>query len=193
MAFGSPLGPTASGSFVGSRSDRASARCPSSRVPKLMLGRWEGVRVAAGGRARIMPMKTSGTEHFIERTYREGGAYQWERETYVNANEAKASRVDYGIEWQAVEHLGVYRSLIADNGQGMADAELVEFFNTFGGGGKPIGGIHENFGVGAKTSLLPWNRYGLVVISWVDGEPSMIWVQHDAESGEYGLRLEEAE
>lgn len=138
-------------------------------------------------------MKTSGTEHFIERTYREGGTYQWVRETLVNAIEADATRIEYGIEWQGVENRSVYRRVIADNGQGMTGAQLVEFFNTFGGGGKPIGGLHENFGVGAKTSLLPWNRHGLVVISWVDGEPSMIWVQYDAETGEYGLRLEQTE
>ena len=123
--------------------------------------------------ARLVPMKTAGTEHLIERTYREGGTFQWVRETYVNSAEAKATRVDYGIEWQGVENHGVYRRLIADNGRGMTGDELVAFFNTFGGGGKPIGGVHENFGVGAKTSLLPWNRYGMVVISWVDGEPAM--------------------
>jgi hypothetical protein len=75
----------------------------------------------------------------------------------------------------------------------MAGDELVAFFNTFGGGGKPIGGVHENFGVGAKTSLLPWNHYGMVVISWVEGEPAMIWVQKDPQTGEYGLRVEEVE
>lgn len=78
----------------------------------------KGVRVAAGGRARIMPMKTSGTEHFIERTYREGGAYQWVRETLFNATEANATRIEYGIEWQAVENRSVYRRVIADNGDG---------------------------------------------------------------------------
>jgi hypothetical protein len=138
-------------------------------------------------------MQTAGTQHLIDRTYRESGQYQWVRETFLNAEEAGATRVELGIEWQAVENLGVHRRLIADDGRGMTADELVEFFNTFGGGGKPIGGAHENFGVGAKTSLLPWNRYGMVVISWVDGEASMIWVQQDEESGEYGLRLFEAE
>jgi hypothetical protein len=149
--------------------------------------------MAAPGSARILPMKTAGTEHFIDRTYREGGTYQWVRETLVNAIEADATRIEYGVEWQAVENQGMYRRVIADDGQGMTGPELVEFFNTFGGGGKPIGGLHENFGVGAKTSLLPWNQYGLVVISWVDGQSSMIWVRHDAETGEYGLRLEQTE
>src|SRR5205807_6411669 len=49
---------------------------------------------------------------------------------------------------------------------------------------------HQNFGVGAKTSLLPWNKYGMVVISWVDGDASMIWVAKDPDTGEYGLKLE---
>ena len=142
--------------------------------------------------SRILPMRTAGTEHLIERTYREGGKFQWVRETYQNACEADAKRIEFGIEWQAVESQGVYRRLIADDGKGMTAEQLVEFFNTFGGGGKPIGGLHENFGVGCKTSLLPWNRYGVVVISWVDGDASMIWIQRDEETGEYGLKLVEA-
>ena len=140
----------------------------------------------------ILPMKTAGTHHFINRTYREGGAFQWARETFVNAVEAQASIIEFGIEWQAVENLGVYRRVIADNGRGMTADELVEFFNTFGGGGKPIGDPHQNFGVGAKTSMLPWNGHGLVVVSWVDGEAAMIWVQRDPKSGAYGLRVFEA-
>jgi hypothetical protein len=140
----------------------------------------------------VYAMKVAGTQHIIERTYREGGVFQWVRETYINAIEAGATRVEYGVEWQAVENKGAYRRLIADNGKGMMPEELVEFFNTFGGGGKPIGGAAENFGVGAKTALLPWNQYGVVVVSWVAGEGSMIWLQRDPDTGDYGLRYFEA-
>jgi hypothetical protein len=145
------------------------------------------------GKPRIRPMKTAGTQHLIERTYRESGAFQWVRETYKNAEEAGATRIEFGIEWQAVENLGVYRRVIADNGSGMSPEHLVEYFNTFGGGGKPIGGLHENFGVGSKTSLLPWNPAGMVVVSYQDGEAAMIEVQRDPATGEYGLRLHAAE
>jgi len=62
-----------------------------------------------------------------------------------------------------------------------------------GGGGKPIGGVHENFGVGSKTSLLPWNRRGVVVISWQNGDSSMIWLMKDPKTGEYGLRVIECQ
>lgn len=148
--------------------------------------------MVARARPTVLAMKTAGTQNFIHRIYREGGPLQWVREAYTNATEAGATRVEFGIEWQAVESLGVYRRVIADDGSGMTPDELVEFFNTFGGGGKPIGGEHENFGVGVKTSVLPWNRYGMVVVSWVDGDASMIWVMQDPATGEYGLRLLEA-
>jgi len=75
----------------------------------------------------------------------------------------------------------------------MSPHDLVEFFNTFGGGGKSIGGPHENFGVGAKTSLFPWNPDGVVVISWRDCQPAMIWVQRNPETGEYGLKIFDAQ
>lgn len=142
---------------------------------------------------RTQPMVAGSTRHFIERTYRESGEFQWVRETFMNAVEAGATRVEFGIEWQAVEKLGVYRRTIIDDGRGMSEDELKEFFNTFGGGGKAIGGVHENFGVGSKTSLLPWNSYGVVVVSWRDDEASMIWLHLDEELGEYGLRVIECE
>ena len=52
---------------------------------------------------------------------------------------------------------------------------------TYGGGGKPIGAEHENFGIGAKVTLLPWNREGIVVISYKDGVASMIRLAYDAD------------
>lgn len=137
---------------------------------------------------RIVPMNAGRIGPMIERTYGESSTYQWVRETYRNAVEAKATRILYGIEWQGVENSGVYRRYVADNGIGMSPDDLRMFFRTYGGGGKPIGGEHENYGVGSKTSLLPWNKFGLVVVSYVDGDASMIWLTYDEESGDYGLR-----
>lgn len=139
-----------------------------------------------------LPMQTAGIQHLVGRVYREGAPYQWVRETVINALEAGATRVELATEWQGVEKLGVHRRLIVDNGKGMTPDELVSFFNTFGHGGKSIGGLHENFGVGSKTSLLPWNKYGLVVVSWQGESMSMIWARCDAGTGEYGLRLMDA-
>lgn len=138
----------------------------------------------------ISPMKVSGVRHLVERAYRESGELQYLRELVVNAFEAKATRIELGPEWQAVKREGVYRLMIADNGKGMDAEELLKFLNTFGGGGKPIGDAHENFGVGAKTSLLPWNHQGVVVLSWTSSNPggAMVWLMRDAATGEYGAK-----
>jgi hypothetical protein len=140
--------------------------------------------------ARVTPVQADNITAAIERTYRECGTYQWVRETLKNAIEAGATRIEYTLETQALDNLGVYRRLVVDNGCGMSADELRRFFRTFGGGGKPIGGEHENFGMGAKVSLLPWNRHGLVVISLQDGELSMIRMVFNEAGGFYGLLQE---
>lgn len=115
------------------------------------------------------------------------GKFQWAREFLKNALEAGATRIEFGIEWQAVKRLAIYRRTVVDNGEGMTSKELLSFFSTLGAGSKKIGGIHDNFGVGAKIASLPWNPNGLVVMSYKDGEASMIWIFLDEESGEYEL------
>jgi hypothetical protein len=70
----------------------------------------------------------------------------------------------------------------------MRPLELLSYYGKLGTGGKIIGGAHENFGIGGKTSTLPWNPFGVVIISYVDGEGSMIWIYQDPKTGMYGLR-----
>jgi len=85
------------------------------------------------------------------------GNYQWAREFLKNAIEANASKVEFGIEWNAVEKFGLYRRTIVDNGLGMSKDELLLFFSTLGEGAKRIGGIHDNFQVaheGFKGELI---------------------------------------
>jgi hypothetical protein len=128
-----------------------------------------------------------GASHFVNRMFEACGNYQWAREFLKNACEAGATKVEFGIEWQAVEKLGVYRRTINDNGSGMTKEELLRFFSTLGDGAKRIGGVHDNFGVGAKVASLPWNPEGVVVISHRDGKPSMIQIQLDPDSADYEL------
>ena len=62
---------------------------------------------------------------------------------------------------------------------------------TYGGGGKPIGTEHENFGIGAKVTLLPWNPAGLLVISYKDGNGYAMLMR--GEDRNYGAKPWEAE
>jgi hypothetical protein len=134
-----------------------------------------------------MKLDIVGASNFVNRMFEACGNYQWAREFLKNSLEAKATKVEFGIEWQAVERLGVYRRTIIDDGVGMSRDQLHKFFRTLGEGDKKIGGIHDNFGVGAKIAALPWNPDGMVVVSYKDGHASMIEIVLEPESGEYEL------
>ena len=145
----------------------------------------------------ITPMQAGSLKPIVDRTGRESAKYQHIRELLRNAFEANATKVVVRPEWGAVEALGVFRLLCADDGNGMeAEHQLPHFMNTFGGGGKPIGDVHENFGMGAKTSMLPWNHAGLIVASRQGGSTAAVMLTYDpsiGEHGEYGLTRWEVE
>jgi hypothetical protein len=135
----------------------------------------------------VLPLLMGASGPIVDRNKRDiRTPGQWLRELKENADEAGAKNIHFGIEWQGVAHLGVFRRLVADDGKGMDDQEINQFMRTYGGGGKPIGAEHENFGIGAKVTLLPWNREGMVVISYKDGLASMIRLKHDPLTNEYG-------
>ncbi len=137
--------------------------------------------------ASVKEMTVSGIRHLVERAYREGHAQQYLRELAVNSIEAGATRIEFGPWWEGAESEKTYRLMVADNGRGMSADELDTYFTTFGGGGKPIGDEHANFGVGSKTSLLPWNHQGIVILSWTKKNPdgAMMWLAQGPD-GEYG-------
>ena len=134
-----------------------------------------------------MKINITGASNFVNRMFEACGTYQWAREFLKNSLEAQATKVEFGIEWQAVEKKGIYRRTIIDNGVGMDRDELLRFFSTLGSGAGKIGGIHDNFGVGAKIASLPWNPEGVVILSYKNGRASMIWIVLDPDSGDYEL------
>lgn len=123
----------------------------------------------------------------VNRAYQQGQVFGWVRETYVNAVQAGATQVLFTTEWTAATEIGVHRRVIFDDGSGMSADELPTFFNSWGGSAQSVGGLNENYGYGSKVSLLPWNTYGVVVLSRRDGATSMIWLHRGAD-GTYGIR-----
>jgi hypothetical protein len=134
-----------------------------------------------------LKIEITGASNWVNRMFEACGPFQWAREFLKNAREADADKIEFGIEWQAVEKFDVYRRTVADNGAGMDAAELKRFFSTLGAGAKKIAGVHDNFGVGAKIAALPWNPNGLVVLSYKAGRGSLIWIVLDADTQEYEL------
>ena len=136
-----------------------------------------------------------GVGNLIEREYRNLPAYQWARELAKNGLEHGADRIEFGPEWQGVRATGVYRLLFADNGCGMSRDELRGYMRNLGEGGKQVGGPHDNYAMGSRLSLLPWNPLGVVVISLKDEVTSMVKLRFDAyaKDGEGEYVLEEVE
>ncbi|MDF3141596.1 MULTISPECIES: hypothetical protein [unclassified Streptomyces] len=137
---------------------------------------------------RYVHVPTEATHQLIRQAYEAGGPYQWAREAWKNSEESHASIIQFGIEEQAAEKHGVLRRTIMDNGEGMEPDDLKIFLTTFGGGGKPIG-MDQNFGQGFKSAVLPWNPYGVVVISYTLNNPdgAMLWIYRD-DQGNYALK-----
>ncbi|MFB7184171.1 hypothetical protein ACFCZT_02440 [Streptomyces sp. NPDC056230] len=133
--------------------------------------------------ARRVHVPPEAVGNLIRQAYEAGGRYQWAREAWRNSEESGASVIHFGIEEQAAESQGVLRRTIMDDGSGMAPDDLLVFLSSFGGGGKPIG-VDGNFGQGFKSSVLPWNPYGVVVISYTEAEPDgyMVWIRREGDS-----------
>jgi len=134
----------------------------------------------------LMTMGDSGPH--IDRAYAASARFQWVRELIVNSAQANADFVKFGTEWEAVRELDVHRRIVMDNGVGIPRAQMLEFLNRFGGSGQTVGATEGNFGIGAKTSSLRWNRHGMVIISRHDGEESMLWLHYKPEDNSYGAR-----
>lgn len=106
----------------------------------------------------IDSMRAGGVKPLIDRTYREGGTFQWVRETYMNCVQANATKIAFTIEWTGVTEQQVYRRLIADNGTGMTSEELVSFINVFGGGGSLSAGSTITTGSARRRPSCPGTR-----------------------------------
>lgn len=139
-------------------------------------------------------LQFAGIASMLEREYRNTPAYQWARELIRNGIEADAKLIRIGVEWQALKHRGVYRLQYSDDGVGMTRDQLRDYMRTLGKGSKTVGGPHDNYALGCRMTLLPWNPEGVVVISLVDGEPNMVKMMYDPDAnggeGEYVLAEE---
>ncbi|MGV9216121.1 hypothetical protein ACTFTM_30075 [Micromonospora sp. RB23] len=137
------------------------------------------------------PLRFLGVGNLLDREYRNSPAYQWGRELARNGIEADAKVIRFGVEWEGVKATGTYRMQYADDGHGMTKDQLREYMLTLGKGGKIVGGAHDNYALGSRMTLLPWNPNGVVVISMVDGISYMVKMMFDPDAangeGEYVL------
>lgn len=124
----------------------------------------------------------------ILRAHKDCTPGQMFREVPVNSFQAGATKMRADTFWPAVGQIGVHYRTFEDDGCGMLPDELPRFLNAFGGSGKTIGIEDENYGIGFKTSALPENRAGVVVLALKDHITSMMWLWTDPNTGQIGAR-----
>lgn len=135
-------------------------------------------------------MGVGNIHHLIERMMYEARPQQFVRELVQNSIESGATEIEISPDWNIVEESEgqTYRFMIADNGQGMDERELVLFMNQISCSGSGVSVYGGNYGIGAKIACLGWNKNGMLVMSWKDGVGRMIRLWKDPQSGKYGLR-----
>ena len=147
---------------------------------------------------QMVPLGIISNGPFIDRAYREALDHMYDRELVMNAIEAGATDITITPDWEYIDECTreskplVYRYTVVDNGIGMTDAQLVSFFNNLSASGHDLSGEEAtNFGMGAKISLLPWNKEGLIIMSWHKDNPagSMIRIVKRPSDKNYGLFL----
>ncbi len=134
-------------------------------------------------------LKDANLTQTIERGFEECHPLQFVRELLQNSIEAGATKVSVRYESEAKREKGIDRVIFLDNGKGMADPDLMKRYAQFNSSGKTVGTMHDNFGIGAKISLLPFNQYGLVFMSWdkKNERGHMIWLCKNTR-GQYGAK-----
>jgi len=134
-------------------------------------------------------LKDANLTQTIERGFEECHPLQFVRELLQNSIEAGATKATVLYETEAKGVKGIDRAIFIDNGKGMADPDLMKRYAQFNSSGKTVGTMHDNFGIGAKISLLPFNQYGLVFMSWDEKnkDGNMIWLCKNTK-GQYGAK-----
>ena len=136
------------------------------------------------------PMKDANPSAFLLRASALMHSQQYMREIYQNSVEAGATDIRFTFCQPFYKTQKIKRAAIIDNGPGMSKKELEKYTNETNSSSKSTGGIDENFGVGLKVSTLPFNQYGVVIISRTKEQPfgSMIWLHiHKGVAGARGL------
>lgn len=134
-------------------------------------------------------MVTDDATPHVMRAFKMTGAQQMFRELPVNSAQAGASRLLMGTAWSIVAETGTHYATFEDDGEGMTAEQMPDFLNKFGGSGRTIGYEDDNFGIGFKTSAIPDNRKGIVVLSLRDGIESMMWLWFDPHTDKVGARV----
>lgn len=147
----------------------------------------------ANGGDKFLAMSVHNIGFLLDRLGQDCHPLQFLRELTQNSIEAiQRSRgkgeIVWDVDWTTYDlEEGVYKLSITDNGDGMTGEEMVKFINQLSSS-MSTQSMSGNYGVGAKITTATKNPFGVVYLSWKNGEGSMIQMFRDEVTGQYGLR-----
>ncbi len=139
----------------------------------------------------LLKMQVDNVGFLLDRLGRDCHPLQFLRELTQNSLEAiqrsgEPGQIIWDVEPAQMILNDVQKLCIIDSGCGMTGDEMVKFINQLSAS---IGeqSFSENYGVGAKIAAATRNHEGVVYMSWKNGQGSMIHLQRDSDTGQYGL------
>ncbi len=145
------------------------------------------------GSRSTLPMTVRNTGFLLDRLGEDCHPLQFLRELTKNSIEAilktpgKTGEILWDVDWPTFDLTSTYKLSVTDNGCGMTGADMVSYINQLSSSGTEQS-MSGNYGVGAKIAAATRNREGVIYLSWVEGEGSMIHLWRDPKTGAYGLK-----
>jgi hypothetical protein len=118
---------------------------------------------------------------------------QYLRELTQNSLEAiersgEKGEIIWDVDWTTFDlEGGVFKLSLTDNGDGMTGDEMVKFINQLSSS-LSTQSMSGNYGVGAKITTATKNPFGVIYLSWKNGEGSMIYMYKNEATQQYGLK-----
>jgi hypothetical protein len=162
-----------------------------SLTPTLKKGVYMSTRNTNGG-DNFLAMSVHNIGFLLDRLGQDCHPLQFLRELTQNSIEAiqragGKGEIVWDVDWTTYDLEGFYKLSITDNGDGMTGEEMVKFINQLSSS-MSTQSMSGNYGVGAKITTATKNPYGVVYLSWKNGEGSMIQMFKDETTGQYGLK-----
>ncbi len=148
---------------------------------------------STNGGDNFLAMSVHNIGFLLDRLGQDCHPLQYLRELTQNSLEAiqragEKGQIIWDVDWTTYDlEGGVYKLSITDNGDGMTGEEMVKFINQLSSS-MSTQSMSGNYGVGAKITTATKNPFGVLYLSWKNGEGAMIQMFKDEITGQYGLK-----
>ena len=142
---------------------------------------------------RSLPMSVKNVGFLLDRLGQDCAPLQFLRELTQNGIEAivrtgRPGEIIWDVDWISYDLAGGPMKLcITDTGDGMTGEQMQQFINQLSSSGAEQS-FSSNYGVGAKIAAATKHPAGVIYQSWRDSQGSMIHLERNSATGDYGLR-----